>query len=478
MPAARLSRVLFVLLLALISAVPVAAQQATPVTEQAPIPIATGLTNPRGFTWGTDGTLFVALAGSGGPNVSTDDAPTNQAVGPWSGGPTAAIARIGDDGCPTAVTTGLPSTMAAMGDVLGADDVAILGDELFAAVDGGGAAHGNADQPSGIYRLFADGTTGLAADLSAWVRDNPVAEIPGDFDPDAAGYSMVADEAAGYLWVVDPNSGQVLSVTPDGTVTRIADLSAGHPVPTRVVLDPEGGVYVGTLTAVPFTDGAAKVMHIDADGTVTDAWTGLTAVTDVAVGQDGSLYALELSTGNTEEAPLVPATGRIVHQTGPDSLEVGVDQLTFPVAMEIGPDGAFYVATPAIGANGGEGMIVRLGGNDATPVAPVGECAPIPETLGAAPVATPVAEEAAPENVAVEIVDFAFSPQTLEIAAGTTVTFTNNDTSPHTATADDDSFDTAAIDPGFSASVTFDTPDTYTYFCRYHEKMTGTIVVT
>ena len=36
--------------------------------------IAGGLTNPRGFTWGEDGTLYVALAGTGGPNLPTEEA--------------------------------------------------------------------------------------------------------------------------------------------------------------------------------------------------------------------------------------------------------------------------------------------------------------------------------------------------------------------------------------------------------------------
>jgi plastocyanin len=499
MSVSRTVRFLLVALFAAIGYSPLAlqAQEATPVADApAPAIIASGLTNPRGFTWGADGTLFVSLAGSGGPNAATEDAPTTQAIGPFSGGPTGAIAEIGADGCPVALATGLPSTADGMGSVLGAEDVAILGDQLYASVDGGGPVHGNADAPSGVYRILADGSSELVADLSAWVRANPVAELPGDFDPDAAGYSLVADEAGGLLWVSDPNSGQVLSVTPDGTVTRVADLSAGHPVPTKMVADPAGGVYVGTLTAVPFPDGAAKVMHVAADGTVTDVWTGLTVVTDVAVGADGTLYAIEMSTGNLAEPPfLVPGSGRLVHQTGPDTLEVVADGLMMPVALEIGPDGAFYIAMPAIGANGGQGTIVRLGAGDdsATPVAAGNAfCAPIPETLASslpapAPVATPeaspvaeapVAEAPVAEDQAVSIEGFAFVAPTLEITAGTTVTWTNNDTTAHTATASDGSFDTGNIDVGASASVTFDTPGTYAYVCTYHPNMTGTIVVT
>lgn len=374
----------------------VQAQGATPVASNVSSLeiVATGLTNPRGMTWGADGTLFVSMAGSGGSNAATEDAPTSKAIGPFGGGMTAAVAKIDETGCPVLVAGNLPSSISAMGDVLGAEDMAILGDQLYVSVDGGGPVHGNADAPSGVYRVLADGTTELVADLSAWVRANPVKELPADFDPDAAGYSMVADEAAGLLWVSDPNSGQILSVTPAGVITRIADLSAGHPVPTKMVLDPKGGIYVGTLTAVPFADGTAKVMHVAADGTVSDVWTGLTVVTDVAIGADGSLYALEMSTGNIPQPPfLQPGSGKIVHQTSDGKTEDVVDGLNLPIAMDMAADGSLYIAMPASGANAGQGSIMRLPlGAAAMPAGSGVTCAAVPETLAPAgtPAATPV----------------------------------------------------------------------------------------
>ena len=141
-------------------------------------------------------------------------------------------------------------------------------------------------------------------------RENPVANIPPDSDPDAAGYSIVAEPSSGTLWVGDPNSGQILSVAADGTIARVLDFSEGHLVPTHLTLDPEGGVYFGILTVFPFADGGAGVFHLGLDGTVEAVWTGLTTVVDVAVGEDGTLYALELSTGNTPESPLNPGSGR------------------------------------------------------------------------------------------------------------------------------------------------------------------------
>ena len=77
-----------------------------------------------------------------------------------------------------------------------------------------------------------------------------------------------------------------------------------------------------------------------------------------------------------------------------------------------------------------------------------------------------------------KIVDFEFTPPDITVAAGTEVTFTNDDTSPHTATADDDSFDTGKLDDGGdSGSVKLDEPGTYSYFCEFHPTMKGTIEV-
>jgi plastocyanin len=88
------------------------------------------------------------------------------------------------------------------------------------------------------------------------------------------------------------------------------------------------------------------------------------------------------------------------------------------------------------------------------------------------------AADAAPvAGDAVTIADFAFDPPNLQVEAGTTVTFTNDDSATHTATAEDDSFDTGDLDQGASGEVTLDEPGTYAYFCNIHNYMTGSITV-
>jgi plastocyanin len=97
---------------------------------------------------------------------------------------------------------------------------------------------------------------------------------------------------------------------------------------------------------------------------------------------------------------------------------------------------------------------------------------------GATPAATPRAVDATnAETETVSIVNFAFDPAELTVPAGTTVTWENTDTAPHTATAEDGSFDTGRIDQNASASVTFDEPGTFAYVCSFHPNMMGTITV-
>ena len=77
----------------------------------------------------------------------------------------------------------------------------------------------------------------------------------------------------------------------------------------------------------------------------------------------------------------------------------------------------------------------------------------------------------------VAIRDFAFSPRTVEIRAGDSVTWTNRDSVEHTATARNGSFDSGLLADGESASIRFRVPGTYRYICTPHPQMTGTVVV-
>jgi len=77
----------------------------------------------------------------------------------------------------------------------------------------------------------------------------------------------------------------------------------------------------------------------------------------------------------------------------------------------------------------------------------------------------------------VSIEGFAFSPSTVTVKVGDSVTWTNHDATAHTATADDDSFDTEQLGNGESSTLTFSTAGSFAYHCAIHPQMNGTLVV-
>jgi plastocyanin len=77
----------------------------------------------------------------------------------------------------------------------------------------------------------------------------------------------------------------------------------------------------------------------------------------------------------------------------------------------------------------------------------------------------------------VAIQDYLFSPYTITIYAGQSITWMNNGQEPHTVNADDNSWFSSILNHGDSYSHTFATPGTYTYHCAIHAYMHGTVVV-
>jgi plastocyanin len=81
------------------------------------------------------------------------------------------------------------------------------------------------------------------------------------------------------------------------------------------------------------------------------------------------------------------------------------------------------------------------------------------------------------EEASVSIQGFAFVPDSVEVTAGTSVTWTNGDPVEHTVTAGDASFDSGSMSPTATFSHTFDAVGTFTYGCAIHPGMTGTVIV-
>lgn len=102
-------------------------------------------------------------------------------------------------------------------------------------------------------------------------------------------------------------------------------------------------------------------------------------------------------------------------------------------------------------------------------------CGSSPSAATAPSTSTP----AASGSVAVAIKNFAFTPGTITVRSGTTVTWTQGDPHPtnHTASADDGAFSTGLLSSGQSGSFRFTTPGRFAYHCAVHNYMTGVVVV-
>src|SRR5437870_10861948 len=77
----------------------------------------------------------------------------------------------------------------------------------------------------------------------------------------------------------------------------------------------------------------------------------------------------------------------------------------------------------------------------------------------------------------VKIDNFSFGPETLTVAVGATVTWTNRDDIPHTVVSTDGVFKSKVRDTDEKFSYTFAKTGTYPYYCSVHPKMTGKVVV-
>jgi hypothetical protein len=273
---------------------------------------ATDLNNLRGLKFGPDGNLYVAEGGTGGTESTVgqcDQVPSP--VGPYTGGMTARISKISPDGTTrTTVMDNLPSSQmaaAAGGFVSGVADVAFIDNTLYAILAGAGCSHGLTGTANAVIRIDAGGTGTQITDLSTFLMQNPVAypELD-DFEPDGTWYSIVAVQ--GKLYAVEPNHGELDQITPDGTVSRVIDISAtqGHIVPMALAY--RGVFYVGNLNTFPVRPGLSGIYRITPHGKITKPISGLTAVLGAAVKGD-KIYVLETT---TVAGPPTPGTGKVV----------------------------------------------------------------------------------------------------------------------------------------------------------------------
>lgn len=371
------------------------AQEASPVAEGPggpPLPegatvIAQGLLAPRYIAIDEDGNIFVTEAGAGGDEdvmmPSADAAtPVADPVSLGSRGTTGQVTMIDAAGTATVLATGLPSYNFE--GPVGPAGVVIAGGKLWISVGGAGPATAFLEPLSGensVHSLdLTTGETALVVDLGAIEKEqNP---DPNAIDSDVYGMALgpdgmlyVADAGGNCVYKVDPATGDasVLAVIPGIAIPADQAPEGGNPgrgganeldpVPTDVVVTDDGTAYVSLLSGGPFPVGAAKVVAIAPDGTVTDAVMGLTMATGLALGPDGRWYVCQLSTNFLGAQP---EPGSVVRVLEDGSLETVVGGLLLPNGITFDAEGNLYVTTGTININPPDmppaGMILRFDG--------------------------------------------------------------------------------------------------------------------
>jgi hypothetical protein len=308
------------------------------------------LDNPRGLTFGPDGKLYVAEAGSGGTESTADICPDLQIgppFGPYVNGPTARISRIDRHGGRQTVIDGLPSGQTVIPDWQGVADVAFIDHRLFALVQGGGCSYGSKNFPKSIIEVTRTGYRQIA-DLGAFRRAHPASLPDEDLEPEGVYFSLEA--AFGKLYVVDVNAGQLLEVRLDGRIRIVADFTAqfGHIAPSALA---QAGplLIVGNIFEFPIVDGAsglfvvAPLIPFPPSITAKRFATGLTAVIDLAFDHHGRLHALEMGNGQGSGFP-DPEAGRVVRVHPNGRKEVVLTGLMFPTGMTFGRDRRLYIS--------------------------------------------------------------------------------------------------------------------------------------
>jgi hypothetical protein len=356
-------------------AIPVAPAAAGPDDGylRSPKVVATDLNNPRHLRW-SNGGLYVAEAGIGGsgPCLTGPE-------GPSCYGASGSITRIKNHH-QFRVVSKLPSMAAPDGsNALGAADLRVYGRHYVVALGLGADPAVRAESLPPKGQKLATVSTGVfghrGLKVIADIGANEASANPDGAQIDTNPVALL--ESRRGLFVVDAGGNALLKVKRPGDIRTVATFPTtevpappgipGLPptiemdaVPTAAAYGPDGAIYVSQLTGFPFPVRGASIWRVVPGHAPTKYATGLTNVTDLAFGKDGSLYVVQIAdTGLLDESPTgsvvrIPAGGRHPYTKV-------VSNLTTPYGITLHGHSA-YVTTCSTCAGDGQVIKVPLGG--------------------------------------------------------------------------------------------------------------------
>jgi hypothetical protein len=339
------------------AALPVLAQDAT--EEAAAMPgeaVAEGLNQPRQLFIGADGTLYVAEAGTGGETA----APSRQGGGDVQVGLTSQITAVSPEGEQSVALGELLSTSSPFG-AYGVGSMVVDDTSIWAVLGEGPAELPQTVEGSNFAALVQfDRETGevlQAVDLQAFEEENN----PDGAEETIANPTDIAQGADGTVYIIDASANALLTWT-EADGVQVAAVwqpteDAPQPVPTSVAVTEAGDVYVGFLSGFPFPTGGAKVEHWQG-GELVNTFEGLTLVTDVVVGADGNVYAVQMAEGFGDQG-YIPNSGSVV-MLGEDGATPVVEGLSFPYGLAQDADGNWYVSINTAFAPPDSGAVLML----------------------------------------------------------------------------------------------------------------------
>ncbi|MBR8838009.1 MAG: ScyD/ScyE family protein [Stigonema ocellatum SAG 48.90 = DSM 106950] len=356
--------------------------------------LADGLDNPKGLSFGPDGSLYVAEAGTGGDGACI---PSPSGQDSLRYGTSGAVAKI-ENGTVKRVLTGLPSLAFADGTgAAGPHDIqfdtngkpyVLMG--LAAAPALRDTTLGETDLGKIVTADFSTNSWTSLADIANYELSNnfelsrgEVVSNPLCFYVDGDKF-IVVDAGANDLLSVNIDGGDVkiISAIPKQTLTNpifpysdSENFDRGHvpppsayrdtppselviqSVPTSVVKGPDGAYYVSEFTGFPFPEGGAKIYRIGSDNQLTVYADGFTQLIDLAFDAEGNLYALQHANQSGWKGRLDGSLIKIATDGTRTTLICG-NGLESPAALTIGPDGAFYLINR--GGCPGIGQVLRI----------------------------------------------------------------------------------------------------------------------